>query len=173
MFGFKINIKEYKIMIGKVTFSNVYSNAFKYRNCQPRRPQTSFTGIMDNPVSQKVKDTDGTTYIVEPNGTLIINKTSDEGKNKQNGTGGTVATGASGVVVGNQLSKLKPKAQESNNVETHEVVKKDDDITAEPQGADNENVDDEPVNVEEIDTENVSDDDSDSDSDIDDDDEDW
>lgn len=152
-------------MIGKITSFNAYSNVYRAQTCQPRKPQVSFTGILNNPEAKKIKDVDGNTYIVEPNGTLIINKTSDD-KNKQGNTAGTLATGAGAGFVGDKVSKLKSKPEESNKVETHKVENKDDEFDnsdSETNVAESEISQDTDDNTHDL----LDDDDSDNDSDID------
>lgn len=147
-------------MIGRITPFNAYSNVYRAQTCQPRKPQVYFTGILNNPEAKKIKDVDGNTYIVEPNGTLIINKTSDD-KNKN--TAGTLATGAGAGFVGDKVSKLKSKSEESNKVETHEVEDKDDEFD----NSDSETNVTEPEISKDIDdnTHEVLDDDDDNDND--------
>lgn len=129
-------------MINRISFASMgYSqryNGLNY-NKQPKSEsakEVSFRGILDEPGTQRITDANGNTYIIEPGGNIVIHnhKNNDNDNEKKNNsvkdTVSNVAAGAGGgALMGNtsqKISKSKSEADNSDDIQNHEVKKNDD-----------------------------------------------
>lgn len=129
-----MNSKEY-MMINKISFSNpgYFYKTNRNRCCtKPQVSDISFSGILDNPQSQRITDANGNTYIIEPGGNIVVHNYGNKDEKKNNGLGENVSnavTGAgSGALAGNMAVKKSTNTnndKEVDNPENHEINESD------------------------------------------------
>lgn len=126
-------------MINRISFASMgYAqryNGLNY-NKQPKSEsakEVSFRGILDEPGTQRVTDANGNTYIIEPGGNIVVHNYSDKDNKKNSSVGDTVSNVAAGAgggaLLGNtsqKISKSKSEADNSDDIQNHEVKKNDD-----------------------------------------------